>query len=58
MPDEPMELFLSDISRKLDLKASGKALNNILEELRCLEETKISWVFSFQTKNSREETYK
>ena len=58
MPEEPMELFLSDIAKKLDLKPSGKALNSIVEELRCLEETKISWVFSFQTKNSTEETYK
>lgn len=58
MPDEPMELFLSNIAKKLDLKPSGKALNSILEELRCLEETKISWVFSFQTKNNTEETYK
>ena len=58
MPDDSMDLFLSDIAKKLDLKPSGKALNSILEELRCLEETKISWVFSFQTKNNTEETYK
>lgn len=58
MPDEPMELFLSTIAKKLDLQPSGKALNSIVEELRCLEETKISWVFSFQTKDSTEETYK
>ena len=58
IPEEPMALFLSDIAKKLDLKPSGKALNSILEELRCLEETKISWVFSFQTKNNTEETYK
>ncbi len=58
MPDAPMELFLSEIARKLDLKPSGKALNSILEELRCLEETKTSWVFSFKTKTGSEETYK
>lgn len=58
MPDEPLELFLSDIAKKLDLKPSGKALNSIVEELRCLEETKTSWVFSFQTKSGSEETYK
>jgi hypothetical protein len=58
MPKEPMELFLSDIAKKLDVKPSGKALNSILEELRCLEETKISWVFAFQTQSNTEETYK
>lgn len=58
MPNDPMDLFLSDIVKKLDLQPSWKALNGILEELRCLEETKISWVFSFQTKSWSEETYK
>jgi hypothetical protein len=30
----------------------------IIEELRCLEETKVSWIFSFQTIEAREDNYK
>ena len=47
MPDESM-----------GLTPNGKTLNSILEELRCLEETKTSWVFSFQTKKQHRRNLK
>lgn len=58
MTDEPMELYIGDIAKKLDLKENGRISSMIVEELRCLEETKVSWIFSFQTAETREDTYK
>jgi len=58
MPDVPMELFIGDVAKKLDLKENGRVVAMIIEELRCLEETKVSWIFSFQTAQTREDTYK
>ncbi len=58
MGDEKMEIHLSDIAKKLDLKPSGYALNQILEELNCLYFTTISWFFSFNTPGYEKETLK
>ncbi len=58
MPDDPMVLFISDIARKLRVKINGRVSTGILNDLRCLEETKVSWVFSFQTREQRDDTYK
>lgn len=56
MPDAPMDIYLSDIARTLELKTSGQALKMILDELSCLFHTAISWVFSFETSNEEKET--
>lgn len=57
-PDEPMVLFIGNIAKKLGLKENGRVAGRIVNELRCLEETKVSWIFSFQTAEIREDTYK
>ncbi len=58
MPEEPMEIFINDVCKKLDLRTNGRVVANIIDELRCLEETKVSWIFSFQTQKTRDDTYK
>ncbi len=56
MHDDKMRLHLSEIARQLDLKASGYNLKMILNELSCLYFTTISWVFSFNTPDIKQET--
>jgi hypothetical protein len=58
MPDEPFNLTLSQIARKLETPTSGKNLNLILNELAVLYDTKVSWVLSFQDKTERHITTK
>jgi hypothetical protein len=58
MPDEVMEIRLGDIAKILDLKENGRVVNMVMEELRCLYDTKVSWVFSFHSPNTKEDTYK
>lgn len=58
MPDEVIEIYLGDIAKVLDLKENGRVVNMIIEELRCLYDTKVSWVFSFHTSQTKDDTYK
>jgi hypothetical protein len=58
MTDDIMEIHLGDIAKILDLKENGRVVNMIMEELRCLHDTKVSWVFSFHSSDTKEDTYK
>lgn len=58
MTDDVMEIHLGDIAKILDLKENGRVVNMIMEELRCLYDTKVSWVFSFHSSEAKEDTYK
>jgi len=58
MTDQVMEIYLGDIAKVLDLKENGRVVNMIIEELRCLYDTKVSWVFSFHTSQGTDDTYK
>jgi len=58
MTDDVMEIHLGDIAKILDLKENGRVVNMIMEELRCLHDTKVSWVFSFHSSDTKEDTYK
>lgn len=58
MTDQVMEIYLGDIAKVLDLKENGRVVNMIIEELRCLYDTKVSWVFSFHTSQGKDDTYK
>ncbi|MFT2099753.1 hypothetical protein ACMUMQ_15580 [Marinomonas sp. 2405UD66-6] len=58
MTDEVMEIHLGDIAKILDLRENGRVVNMIMEELRCLHDTKVSWVFSFHSSETKEDTYK
>lgn len=58
MPDEVMEIYLGDIAKILDLKENGRVVNMVMEELRCLYDTKVSWIFSFHSTDTKEDTYK
>jgi hypothetical protein len=58
MPDEVMEIYLGDIAKILDLKENGRVVNMVMDELRCLYDTKVSWVFSFHSTDTKEDTYK
>lgn len=58
MCDDIMEIHLGDIAKILDLKENGRVVNMIIEELRCLYDTKVSWVFSFHTSQTKDDTYK
>jgi hypothetical protein len=58
MTDNVMEIHLGDIAKILDLKENGRVVNMIMEELRCLHDTKVSWIFSFHSSDTKEDTYK
>ncbi|MFT2112636.1 hypothetical protein [Marinomonas sp. 2405UD68-3] len=58
MTDDIMEIHLGDIAKILDLKENGRVVNMIMEELRCLHDTKVSWIFSFHSSDTKEDTYK
>jgi len=58
MTDQVMEIHLGDIAKILDLKENGRVVNMIMDELRCLYDTKVSWVFSFHSSDTKEDTYK
>lgn len=58
MTDDVMEIHLGDIAKILDLKENGRVVNMIMEELRCLHDTKVSWIFSFHSSDAKEDTYK
>jgi len=49
MSDEPMLVSLSEIAKTLDLTATGRVTNFLLEELKRLSRNTISWAFSFET---------
>ena len=51
-----LEIYLGDISKKLDLKENGRVAQMIFDELLCLSRTTVSWVFTFETLDTKQNT--
>ena len=56
MTDDIVEIYLGDIAKKLDLKENGRVAQMIFDELLCLSRTTVSWVFTFETLDTKQNT--